>query len=452
MSEPGPLIEMRWDGVFADDFTLERVRQCGRHLAQSFAQHGVSCLVAYDNRFMSDLFARDLFHTLGHHGVNVHFSTISIPLPAIYHALRQNLADCAVVVSAGNKPYWYNGLVLLRPANLPITLCPETSSPMHREEFSPFPLPQERSGGAGQTTPLSTVSRSSSATGQLPVLVGSSSQTGSLPIVAGSSTQATSSALSGGGSAPTTPLGKSQKDHFDLRRSYVAVLLEQIDEECIRRSTMTIFVDSMHGTTAGYLPAIIGEQSQAMAIEINREVDPLFNKVTPLPAAANLTRLRKLVRESDSHLGLAFSADGTALGLVDKHGESVEPVEIVLLLADYLARHYRYQGIVVIPAPGMDNVGGESITLSGLEDWSQSLGLQLWFSPSASEQMADILRNNPRDLLIGGTLDGEVIVGKYNRHPDALLAGLLMIEMTARSGGNLQALLTQIRMNLTDTR
>jgi phosphomannomutase len=387
MGENIRFIDISWVGTFAADFTLRQVRQRGHHLGSVLQAQGGTCLVAYDSRFMSNLFARDLCRTLETQGITVHLASGAVPLPAIYNALSQGRANVGLVVSARNRPYWYNGLVLLKPASSDLSLVPEEASSETERDMLPFPL----------TSPAS--------------------------------------------SQPDTT-----RTTLDLRALYIENLLNHIDVEIIRRSTMTIFVDLIHGTTGGYLPAIIGEESQSMAIEINREIDPLFNKFTPLPTATHLNRLRKLVRESDSHLGLAFSADGTALGVVDKNGEHVEKLEVVLLLAAYLSRQYRQKGLIIAPpAPDI----GEVITMSGLESWQEAVGLTLDVTDQANERIAETLNQDPASLLIGCTREGELVLGHYHPYPDALLAALLIIEMVVRGGGNLRTLLDELRTRIT---
>ncbi|NJN67980.1 MAG: phosphoglucomutase [Chloroflexaceae bacterium] len=379
---------MCWEGVFAADFTLEHVRRRCGYLSRELQNRGEPCLVAYDTRFMANLFARDIYRMLERCSVPVSLASTPSPLPAVYNALVQRRASTALVVSARNKPYWYNGLVLLKPAGADTLRWPEHQDLEPSGNDSSFPLPPE-SFVQGETPGVGTT--------------------------------------------------------LDLRSLYLEMLVRHVDVELIRRSTMTIFVDPIHGTTAGYLPAIIGEQSQTMAIEINRETDPLFNKFTPLPVAANLVRLRKLVRESDSHLGLAFSADGTALGMVDKNGEQVDQLEITLLLASYLARQYRQKGTVVVPRPS----GGEKlVTMAGLETWQKTHGLKLELVENANARIAEKLAQSPPDLLIGGTSEGGLIMGPYSFYPDALLAGLLMVELVARSAGNLRLHLDELRAGL----
>lgn len=377
-----------WEGVYAADFTLEQVRRRGYHLGEALRARGWSCLVAYDTRFMANLFARDIYQGLTFQGVTVNLVSAPVPMPAVQSALERQQASCALMVSARNRPYWYNGLVLLGPDTADLALHPGELAP----EAQPFP-------------PAPT-------------------------------------------SDPLAPAGQKAGNETatDLRGPYLELLRKHVDISLIRRSTLTIFVDPMNGTTAGYLPAVIGEGGQTRAIEINRETDPLFSKLTPLPAEAGLTRLRKLVRESDSHLGLAFSADGTALGVVDKNGEQLELIEIVLLLAAYLSHQYRQKGLVIAPIPAPDS--RLAAVLGGLSDWEDTLGLKVELTNNAAARIAAITAKGKHNLVVGCTAEGEMILGRYTPYPDALLAGLMMAELVARNAGNLQALLGELRSRL----
>ncbi len=388
------LVSNIWEGVVASDFTLHQVRQRCYHLGQALVKHKLTCLVAYDTRFMSSLFAQDIYQHLSLQGVTVSLVPNPVPLPAVQFALSKQRADCALVVSARNRPYWYNGLVLLVTRDLNLSLTPEADAPeptvLHEQPGNrPFPSPTE-----------------GNASSQLFV-------------------------------ADST---------LDARKPYLEMLSNLVDVNLIRRSTLTVFADPMHGTASGYLPAVIGEGSQTKAIEINRETDPLFGKATPLPATTGLSRLRKLVRESDSHIGLAFSADGTVPGVVDKNGEQIDQLEVVLLLASYLTRQYRQKGIVIAPAPAAGSPLASAI--ASLGSWEQALGFKVELTNNATNRIADSLANENQNLLIGCTLEGEIILNSYSLYPDALAAGLLMIELVARNGGSLRNPLDELRSSL----
>ncbi len=374
---------LAWEAIYTATFTLDQVRRRGATLAAGLAARTMSCLVAYDTRFMGGLFARDLGAVLYGHGVRVTLAAAPTPLPALYHALDERSADCALYVSACNRPYFYNGMVLIAPDAAGLSLDP---------------LPAERDPSAGRSD------------------------------------------------ATFPPSGDLPADRVaDLRAPYLDALRNTVDLDLIRRTSLTIFVDAMSGTAAGIFPALLGESGQTRAIEINREPDPLFGRVTPAPSEAGLNRLKKLVRESDSHLGLAISADGTALAVIDKNGEQLDPAETALLLAAYLARQHRQRGTLVSPAPA------PSSPLAGLPRlaaWEDATGLRVEGMGDPVARLSELISQKQTRPLLGATVEGELIIGRYAAYPDAVLAGLICAEMVARGGGSLRALIDAQRDQL----
>ncbi len=363
-----------WEAIFAVDFTLDQARRRVAPLAHSLASQRRNCLVAYDTRFMGQALARALAQDIADQGGRVTLATTPAPLPAVRYALDTGRADCALVVSARNRPAHFNGLLLYRGPvfDIALTLDPADAVPV---EIT-FPL-----------------------TSELP-----------------------------------------PEQQLDLRPAYLDAVRARLDLDVIRRVSLTIFVDAMGGTTGNAVTTLLGDGGQTRAIEINRDADPLFGRVTPLPREASLTRLKKLVRESDSHLGLAFSADGTALAVVDKNGEQIEVAEIALLLASYLARQYRQRGAVVIPEGALPD--------ARFAAWEDAIGLKVEPTSEPAARVAALLSNERRGLLVGCSHDGELIVGSDAATPDALLAGMYVAELIARNGGNLRTLLDAQREQL----
>ncbi len=376
MSPRYRLLDYTWEAVYAADFTLDHVRRRGAMIAAGLAARGWSCLVAYDTRFMGNLFARALYTDLMARGVEAHLALSPTPLPALYSALERKGADCALVVTARKRPYYYNGLALIAPPP-GITLGMPDEQP--HMAFSPLIDP-----------------------------------------------------------APLPP------DLLDLRTEYIESLRGVVDLDLIRRVPMTIFVDPMNGTTAGSFTMLLGEGGQTRAIEINREPDPHFAKVTPHPAESGLLRLKKLVRESDSHLGLAISADGTALAVIDKSGEQINLTEIALLLSTYLGRQYRHKGLILLPPPTSDS----PFNAARLAAWEDANGIKLELTMDTNTRVAELMAQDRPGLLLGLNPDAEICIGRFAAYPDALLAGLLVAEMVARSGGSLRTLLDAQRDQL----
>lgn len=375
MSQRPRLSRQYWEGIYAVDFTLDGVRLRCHQLGQALLAQQWSCLVAHDTRFMAGQFARYVYRSLEEQRVPVSFCPDPAPFPSIELALGQRRADTALLISARNQPFWYNGMVLVTPPNdhLPLVLDPACAPP--DAATLPFPPP---------------------------------------------------------------PLDPADRTRLDLRTPYLEALRNAIDIELIRHATLTVFVDPMNGTTSGYLPAAIGDGGQTKAIEINREIDPLFGRQPPQPTEAGLQRLRKLVKESDSHLGVALSADGRALSAADSTGELVSPHDLALLLADYLNREYRQRGLVVMPPPG-------DADTAALHSWEAATGLRVEFHADPASRIADLLAHDRNSLLVGVTAAGEVTLGRYGASPDAVLVALLLIEIAARFGSKLRVLVEQVK-------
>src|SRR5215216_3339591 len=260
MSQRPRLQQHEWLGVYTADFTLDGVQSRCLRLAEVLLANKWNCLVVHDTRFMGAQFARYAYRVLESRGVQVSFCPTPAPFPAVELALEQRRADTALIFSAGNLPFWYCGMIVLAPA-------------------------------LGQ-----------------PLLDANPAEQ---PVTSTPSDLA----------APA--LENVDRVQLDLRGPYLEALRATVDIDLIRRATLTLFVDPMNGTTSGYIPAAIGEGGQTKAIEINRELDPLFGRQPPQPTEAGLNRLRKLVKESESHLGVALSADGRAISAADNTGDLV---------------------------------------------------------------------------------------------------------------------------------
>ena len=370
-----------WEGVISADFTLDSFRRCCRVLAATLKARNWSCLVAHDTRFMAGQFARYAYHTLEALGLRVSFCPTPAPLPAIDLALEQKRADTALIVSAGNRPFWYNGIIALAPLE---------ASPLEGEPADDAPAPLA--------------------------------------------------------DFPPAPLDVSDSTQVDLRAPYLEMLRDSVDMELVRRATLTVFVDPMNGAGSGYIPAALGDSGQTKAIEINREVDPLFGRQPPQPLETGLNRLRKLVKESDSHLGIALSADGRAIGVADNAGEMVPLLDLTLLLAQYLSRQYRQRGVIVAPIPE-----GAPDPAASLRPWEDAFGMKVELSGDPAARIAELLNQDRNSLLVGTTAAGEITLGRYGAAPDATLVALVLIESVARAGVRLRALLDDMKGKTTKT-
>lgn len=214
-------------------------------------------------------------------------------------------------------------------------------------------------------------------------------------------------------------------------------LRQEIDVDLARQTSLTIFVDVMNGATSGIIPAVLGNSAQTKTIEINRDPDAWFGRQAPHPHTAPLVRLRKLVRESDSHLGVAISADGRALGVVDNDGELAPHLDIALLLAQYLNRQRRQRGLVIAPA--------SAASAAWVRAWEAQTGLSVEFAEQPALRIAEA--RAAHQLLVGITEDGQPTIGRDGGIGDAPLAALLLVELVARRNVKLRVLREKLRQS-----
>ncbi len=377
MSQRPRLHRHHWEGIYTLDFTLDGVRRRCRWLSEALVARKWSCLVAHDTRFMAAQFARYACRSLEDHGVQMSFCPTPAPFPAIELALEQRRADTALIVSAGNQPFWCNGLVVLAPS-------------ADRPLLEGGPLAPD-----GAEPPLA---------------------------------------------FPPPPLDDSPRTQIDLRTPYLETLRAAVDIDLIRRAPLTVFVDPMNGTASGYIPAALGEGGQTKAIEINRETDPLFGRQPPQPTEAGLNRLRKLVKESDSHLGVAISADGRAISATDNLGEIVPVLDLALLLAQYVGRQGRQRGMVIVPQPA--DLGERAASLRA---WEEASGMKVEPLGDPATRIAELLNQDRNSLVVGATASGELTLGRYGTTPDATLVALLLIELVARFSSKLRPLIDEVK-------
>jgi phosphomannomutase len=371
MGQRPQLQSHHWEGVYAAEFTLDGVRRRAATLASLLAGHGWSCIVAHDTRFMASQYALDLFRTLDAAGVRCWYATQSAPLPAIERALEARRADCAAIITAGNRPYWYGGLHVITP-------------PLEQALFS---------------EPLAA-----------PDVV-----------------------------RPFPPSGEpTEASQIDLRALYLDTLRSAADIELIRRSSLTVILDAMGGTAGGYVSTLLGERSQTRVIEINREPDVLFGRQSPHPGEAHLARIRKLMRESDSQLGVALSADGRALMAVDNLGDLLAPGEVALIIGQHLSRQHRQRGVLVIPPTASDLLGSAN-------RWEETYGLKIEASETPQVRIHEMLEHERTNLVVGMTNQGELTLGRNAGIADGLVAVMVLIEAVARSGLKLRPLLHSLR-------
>lgn len=103
-----------WRGVIADDFTFENVRRVAQATADFWNSQPLpkKAIVGYDNRFLSEVYARLVCEVFAGNGIEVLYPPEAVPTPAISYAVRDRQLGGAVMITASHNPPQFNGYKL----------------------------------------------------------------------------------------------------------------------------------------------------------------------------------------------------------------------------------------------------------------------------------------------------------------------------------------------------
>ncbi|MBR4002913.1 MAG: hypothetical protein IKI95_02440 [Clostridia bacterium] len=101
-------------GIIADEFTKENVTKIIQCLCNIIDREKAKreVVVGYDNRFMSEVFAKWICEVLAGNNVKAYITNTSVPSPLVSYATKYLKNDFGIMVTASHNPYFYNGLKL----------------------------------------------------------------------------------------------------------------------------------------------------------------------------------------------------------------------------------------------------------------------------------------------------------------------------------------------------
>ena len=361
-----------WRGILGVDITMERLlpvaAAAARELASSAAPGTESreVVIGYDRRFLAPELAEAMASAVRGAELVPILATSPVPTPACSWAVQERRALGALVITASHNPPEWLGLKIKGPF-----------------------------GGS----------------------------------VEGDFTARVEKRLHAGGI--TVPI-EGEVERFDALGSYLAGLKRKIDGASLaaglKHLGLMVIVDPMHGSAAGCLPALLGEEAMAAGTlrEIRGGRDTLFGGHPPEPLAPYLGLLVKEVRAITEAgrpaLGIVFDGDGDRIAAVDERGRFCSTQLLMPLLIDHLAGTRGLPGKVVKTVSGSDLMALVAEDL-GREVMEKPVG----FKYIASEMLAG-------EVLIGGEESGGVGFGMHLPERDALYVALMLLEALVAGG------------------
>ena len=214
-------------------------------------------------------------------------------------------------------------------------------------------------------------------------------------------------------------------DAGDLYREGVA---RQIDVDAIRAGAPRVAVDLLWGTGRGYLDRLLADWG-VLGTVLHGDESPYFGRGRPEPNESALADLARAVRAGHA-LGVATDCDGDSFGVIDADGTFVPPNLVVALLLDYLAE----------TRPRLPRKVGRSVATSHLVDAvAAARGVQVVETPVGFKFLGELLARG--EIMLGGEESGGLSILGHIPDKDGILASLLLVEMVARRGRPLRAML-----------
>jgi alpha-D-glucose phosphate-specific phosphoglucomutase len=218
---------------------------------------------------------------------------------------------------------------------------------------------------------------------------------------------------------------------FDPRPAYRDHLATLVDFETIRRGQLRVVVDAMYGAGRAYLAEFLRDAG-AEVIELRGEMNPGFNGIHPEPIERYLQPLADALRSGDWRLGLATDGDADRIGAMAPDGRFIDPHVIMSLSLRYLLQQRHQRGMVVKTVS----------TTQMLNRLAASYGLEIRETPVGFNHISDLMMNH--DVLIGGEESGGISIKGHIPEGDGVLMGMLLAEMVAAHGSDIQALLADL--------
>lgn len=214
----------------------------------------------------------------------------------------------------------------------------------------------------------------------------------------------------------------------DAGALYLDGVARQVDADAIRAGAPRVAVDLLWGTGRGYLDRLL-EGWGVLGARLHDDASPYFGGGRPEPNEDALGALSRAVRAGHV-LGVATDGDGDSFGVIDADGSFVPPNHVVALLLDYLAE----------TRPHLPRKVGRSVATSHLVDAvAAARGVQVVETPVGFKFLGELLSRG--EIMLGGEESGGLSILGHIPDKDGILASLLVVEMVARRGCSLRAML-----------
>ena len=223
---------------------------------------------------------------------------------------------------------------------------------------------------------------------------------------------------------PSAGVSKGSLTSLDPAPEYLEGLGKIVDLDKIASSGLPITYDPLYGAGAGFLDRILEDNGCSVKVTHNTR-DPLFGGRSPDPSEDRLSDLMELVK-GQGGLGIATDGDADRFGILGASGEFYQPNEILSLLADYLLGKRNMKG----------DLARSVATTHLLDRIAGAYGCKCRETPVGFKYIGEMISKG--FLVLGGEESAGMSIGGHVPEKDGLLPCLLIAEMLADSGRNME--------------
>jgi len=360
-----------WRGIIGEDFTFENVRVATQGVAnylKKSGQKGSGVVVAYDTRFLSEKFASEAAKILAFNGIQAFLCTRDVPTPCVSYETVRRKAMGAINFTASHNPPEYNGLKFSTSNGAPA--LPEITKAIEAEIHSVQEAKQK----------LDVYEK------------------------------------------------RELIEEIDPKDRYFEELRKKIDVEALRKSGLSIAIDSLYGTSRDYLDYFLLDAGLEVKI-IHNYRDPYFGGFSPECNEKNLGELRKVVSAEGFDLGLSTDGDADRFGIIDDRNRFVSPNVILGLVAVYLKRYRNIPG----------GLARSVATTNLIDAIARKLDVPCYETPVGFKYIGELILADK--IAMGGEESAGMSMYRHLPEKDGILACLLVAEMVARTGKKLNQLI-----------
>jgi alpha-D-glucose phosphate-specific phosphoglucomutase len=222
----------------------------------------------------------------------------------------------------------------------------------------------------------------------------------------------------------------------DFRESYFDQLESLLDVKAIKKAKLKVAIDVMHGSGRGYLRPFLEKRLGVQVVALNENRDVLFDGISPEPTPESTAALSELVKKQKLDLGLACDGDADRFGIVDAGGEWIPANDVIALAYEHLVVHR-----------GLKGKAARSVMTSHFIDAvAKSHGSETRETPVGFKYLGELLRTGT--FLLAGEESGGLSIRGHVPEKDAILAGVLMLELVACEGKSLVAVRERLHKKL----